>query len=363
MTSVTDAAETLAAAMRRALDLAAAPERPPSPNPRVGCVILDAAGTVVGEGSHRGAGLPHAEVEALAAAGAAARGGTAVVTLEPCHHVGRTGPCTTALLDAGVARVAFSVADPDPVAAGGADALRSAGVEVVDGVLPDEGELLLEAWLHSVRTGRPFVTWKAATTLDGRIAAADGSSRWITGPVARADVHDLRRSVDAIIVGTGTVIADDPALTARDARGEPAGHQPLRVVMGMREIPDGAAILQGDVPALHLRTRDPAEVLAELQARGVRHALVESGPRVAAAFCRAGLVDRLRWYVAPVLLGSGEPVVGDLGIASIAGALRADDARVTQVGGDARIEARLRPAGASPAPHPRVGSAHTTGQE
>ena len=186
-------------AMRRALAIAATAGVPLSPNPRVGCVVLGPDGSVVGEGWHRGAGTPHAEVAALAAAGDRARGATVVVTLEPCNHSGRTGPCVDALLAAGVVRVVLAATDPNPVAAGGARRLRDAGVEVVEGVLADDAVALNPAWTFAMTHARPWVTWKAAATLDGRIAAADGTSRWITSPEARAEVHDLRSQVDAIV--------------------------------------------------------------------------------------------------------------------------------------------------------------------
>jgi diaminohydroxyphosphoribosylaminopyrimidine deaminase/5-amino-6-(5-phosphoribosylamino)uracil reductase len=216
-----------------------------SPNPPVGAVVLDVAGAVVGEGWTSPPGGPHAEVVALRQAGAAARGGTAVVTLEPCRHTGRTGPCTAALLEAGVARVVVACADPTELAGGGAELLRAAGIDVETGVLADEvARGPLEAWLTSRRTGRPFVTWKVAATLDGRSAAADGTSRWITGEPARRDVHRLRGEVDAVLAGSGTVLADDPQLDVRpDLRG-PAERQPLRVVVDTRgRTPVGARVL------------------------------------------------------------------------------------------------------------------------
>ena len=251
------------ALVRRALELAVLGPQA-DPNPRVGAVIVDRDGAVVGEGHHRGAGTPHAEVDALARAGERARGGTAYVSLEPCNHTGRTGPCARALLDAGVARVVHAQSDPGALAGGGADTLRAAGVEVVGGVLEDEALALNRAWTFAIVHGRPMVTWKFAATLDGRSAAADGSSAWITGPLARADVHDLRAECDAVLVGTGTVLADDPHLTVRHADGTLRGRQPLRVVMGLRPPPPTARVLDAAAPTLVLPTRDPAEALAAL---------------------------------------------------------------------------------------------------
>jgi diaminohydroxyphosphoribosylaminopyrimidine deaminase / 5-amino-6-(5-phosphoribosylamino)uracil reductase len=328
-------------AMRRALALAATPGVPLGPNPRVGCVLLAPDGSLVGEGHHRGAGTPHAEIDALARAGARARGATAVVTLEPCDHTGRTGPCSRALLDAGVARVVFAQADPNPLAAGGADTLRAGGVEVEGGLLAAEAAALNEAWTFAVTHGRPFVTWKAAATLDGRIAAADGSSRWITSAAARAEVHELRSAVDAVMVGTGTVLADDPHLAVRREGEVSAGAQPLRVVVGLRDLPAGARVLDDASPTLHLRTHDPAEALDALVAHDVQHVLLEGGPTLAAAFVRAGLVDAVRWYVAPALLGAGAAALADAGMSTISEALRLTVTDVALVGADVRIDARV----------------------
>jgi diaminohydroxyphosphoribosylaminopyrimidine deaminase/5-amino-6-(5-phosphoribosylamino)uracil reductase len=228
------------AAMRRAFELAS--QGPVTGgNPQVGAVLLDAAGTVVAEGWHRGAGTPHAEVDALSKV-ADATGLTAVVTLEPCNHTGRTGPCSVALIEAGVERVVYAISDPGHESAGGAQRLRDAGVEVLGGVLAGEAETFLHVWLTSVRRGRPWVTVKWASTLDGRAAAADGTSKWITGTAARQRVHEQRAASDAILTGTGTVLADDPSLTARGDAGELMPHQPVPVVVGERSIPADAAL-------------------------------------------------------------------------------------------------------------------------
>src|SRR5687768_12654656 len=208
-------------AMRRALALAATPGVPLGPNPRVGCVLLAPDGTTIAEGFHRGAGTAHAEAAALAEAGDAARGATAVVTLEPCDHTGRTGPCSRALVEAGVRRVVYAQRDPNPVAAGGSATLREAGVEVEGGFLEEEARAVNRVWTFAMDHGRPFVTWKFATTLDGRSAAADGTSRWVSSPPARRDTYALRSLCDAILVGTGTVLVDDPQLTVRDEDDRP----------------------------------------------------------------------------------------------------------------------------------------------
>lgn len=319
------------AAMRRALDLAASADAPLHPNPHVGCVLLGPDGESVAEGVHRGAGTPHAEVVAIAGAGHRARGATAVTTLEPCDHTGRTGPCSQALIDAGVARVVVAQRDPNPVAAGGLERLRAAGVEVEAGVLADEAAHLNPAWTFAHSHGRPFVTWKLAATLDGRSAAADGTSRWITSSAARHDAHALRARCDTVLVGTGTALVDDPRL---DVRGVPVtGDQPMRVVMGTRELRPGSRIVDGAAPTVHLRTREPAAALRSLYLDHDRHhVLLEGGPTLAAAFLRAGLVDEVVSYIAPALLGSGPSAVGDLGIGTIGDALRLRTTDVTVLG-------------------------------
>ena len=354
------ASETERRAMRRAVEVSAGVLGTTSPNPPVGAVVLSASGDVVGEGASRPAGGAHAEVVALEQAGERARGGTAVVTLEPCAHTGRTGPCTTALLEAGISRVVVACSDPTELAGGGAEALRSAGIDVETGVLADEVALgPLEAWLGSQRLGRPYVTWKYAATLDGRSAAADGTSRWVTGEQSRADVHRLRGEVDAVVAGVGTVLADDPLL---DVRPSP-GHQPLRVVVdGKGRTPLTARCLAGDHPALvvtgpllddagyprtaQVPTHDDGELdLAALLAllkdeHGVVSVLLEGGPTLAGAFVRAGLVDRVVGYVAPALLGDGRAALGPAGVGTIGAMhrLRLDD--VTRTGEDVRLTLR-----------------------
>jgi diaminohydroxyphosphoribosylaminopyrimidine deaminase/5-amino-6-(5-phosphoribosylamino)uracil reductase len=308
-----------------------------SPNPPVGAVVLDANGEVVGVGATQPPGGPHAEVMALTAAGERARGGTAVVTLEPCSHHGRTPPCTDALQAAGVARVHYAVADPNPKAAGGGAVLRAAGIEATEGLLGQEGARgPLRAWLHFVRTGRPHVTWKYAATLDGRVAAADGTSRWISSEESRAQVHELRTKIDAIMVGTGTVRVDDPQLTAR---GITTARQPLRVVVGTSEPPSEAKVFDDAAETVHVRTHDPDEVLAELAKRGVVDVLLEGGPTLVGAFVKAGRVDRVLAYLAPKLLGAGPVALADAGVATITGAVGLVLEEVTMCGPDVRISA------------------------
>jgi diaminohydroxyphosphoribosylaminopyrimidine deaminase / 5-amino-6-(5-phosphoribosylamino)uracil reductase len=303
------------------------------PNPPVGAVILDASGEVAGVGGTEPTGGPHAEVVALRRAGELASGGTAVVTLEPCNHHGRTPPCVDALVAAGISRVVYAVADPNPEAAGGAARLTQTGVEVRSGVMGDVVERgTLREWLHKQRTGRPHVTWKFAASVDGRSAAADGTSQWITGEAARADVHRRRAAADAIVVGTGTVFVDDPALTARLPNGSLADRQPLRVVVGEREISSEAKILNDDSRTMLIRTHDPHEVMQALTDR--TDVVLEGGPTLAGAFLRAGVVDRILAYVAPILLGGPVTVVDDVGVSTIGKAFRWRFDGVEQFGPD-----------------------------
>ncbi|MBC2935084.1 bifunctional diaminohydroxyphosphoribosylaminopyrimidine deaminase/5-amino-6-(5-phosphoribosylamino)uracil reductase RibD [Nocardioides sp. zg-1228] len=321
--------------MRRALAIAVAPGVPLGPNPRVGCVVLAPDGSTIAEGFHRGAGTPHAEAAALAEAGEAARGATAVVTLEPCDHTGRTGPCSEALVAAGVRRVVYAQADPNPAASGGDRRLRDAGVDVESGLLAAEAEAVNRVWTFAVIHARPFVTWKFATSLDGRSAAADGTSRWVSSRAARLDTHRLRAQCDTMLVGTHTVEVDDPQLTVRDELDRPVAIQPLRAVMGLRDLAPDRRVLDDRAETVHLRTRDPHEALARLRALDRQHVFLEGGPSLARAFLQADLVDEVVAYVAPMLLGAGTSAVADLGIETIADArhLRVDDVHVLP-GGD-----------------------------
>lgn len=285
-----------------------------SPNPPVGAVIVDGNGNLVGRGATEPAGGWHAEIVALNEAGERARGGHAFVTLEPCNHTGRTGPCAQALIKAGVTRVDYLFADPFQPASGGAETMRAAGIEVRGPYLPHPGAMpswapvqSVEAWLRGVKNQRPHVILKLAATVDGRVAAKDRTSQWITGEVARRHAHSRRAQVDAIVVGTGTVLADDPKLTARDTAGNnlPAERQPLRVVMGTTPVPPEAALFAQPGETLVLATHDIHDVLRELYERDIVTVLVEGGPTIAAAFLNAGVVDEVNLYAAPALLGAG----------------------------------------------------------
>jgi diaminohydroxyphosphoribosylaminopyrimidine deaminase / 5-amino-6-(5-phosphoribosylamino)uracil reductase len=325
------------ALMKRAIDLAGAVRGTTSPNPWVGCVVLpDNSGRPGAESCFEGAtappGGPHAEATAWRAAGDRAKGSTLYTTLEPCPHQGRTPPCTDAIVASGVRRVVVGILDPDPSVSGrGVELLREAGIEVTVGVAGVEVEEQLAAYLTHRRTGRPFVILKLAATMDGRIAAPDGSSRWITGPESRNDAHELRRMSDAVLVGAATVRTDDPQLTVRT---EPApSRQPLRVVLG--KVPEGSRVL----PAVEL-TGEPGEVLDELGGRGVLQLLVEGGARVAAAFHRAKVVDRYVLYLAPALFGGDDavPLFAGAGAATMEQLWRGTVISVERLGNDVRME-------------------------
>lgn len=322
--------------MLLAIEASTAAQGVSSPNPPVGAVILDADGAVAGVGHTQPVGGPHAEVMALKQAGPAARGGTAVVTLEPCHHTGRTGPCSAALLDAGVAAVYFAVADPNPHAAGGAAALTAAGVPAVGGVAEDAARRgPLAPWLFRQQRGRPMVTAKIAATLDGRVAAADRTSQWITGPQAREHAHAQRARLDAIVIGTGTALADDPSLTARRPDGSLYPHQPARVVVGTRELPAATKLRDARAPLVQVRSRDPHAVLAALP--DALWVLVEGGPGIIGAFLAAGLVDQVQAYLAPTILGDGHPAVLDRSVTTLTQAHRFDRESVAELGDDLLI--------------------------
>jgi len=289
--------------MQVALELAA--QGPRSLNPQVGCLIVDASGDVVGRGFHRGAGTAHAEVLALSEAGPRARGATAVVTLEPCRHTGRTGPCTTALMDAGIARVVYAQSDPTPHASGGGAVLRDAGIDVVSGVRAQDAQRLTRGWTSVQLLGRPYITLKCAMSMDGRVSDLSGGPTSITGEESRRWAHAERARTDAIIVGTGTVLADNPALTARLADGSLAARQPLRVVVGTRPVPQTSRALDDATPTLMVGSHDPHELMRALVQAGVQEAVVEGGPTLAGVLLRADLVDSVVWLIGPMLLGAG----------------------------------------------------------
>jgi len=359
--------------MRRALALAERGWGRVSPNPLVGAVVLDVAGEVVGEGWHGGPGSPHAEVMALAAAGPRARGGTVVVTLEPCNHTGRTGPCTQALIDARVARVIAATFDPNPIVdGGGVAALRERGVEVDVGTCGDDARRINGAFERHVTTGRPFVVLKTAATLDGKTAAADGTSKWITSEQAREDAQRLRAWSDAIVVGSRTVLEDDPALTLR-APSLAAARPPMRVVVDtVGRVPAGRRLFDGSAPTLVATTERAADdrvaswrsagaevvvldrdrddavsldaLLETLGKRDVQGVLVEGGATLAWSFVRDALLDRVVLYLAPAIAGGTHAagvVAGD-GFSPIETALPLRFTSVRRVGPDLRVEADVQ---------------------
>lgn len=345
--------DALATLMAEAIGLASLHR--PHPNPRVGAIVLDPSGRIVARGAHEGPGLPHAERLALAAAGEAARGGVLVVTLEPCVHTGRTPPCTEAVIASGVRTVVVGALDPDDRVAGrGITALAAAGIEVRTGVASDEVEAMDPGYFHHRRTGRPRVVLKAALTLDGQVAAADGSSQWITGPEARADGHRLRAEVDAILVGAGTVIADNPRLTVRLAGLDAPQPRPV-VIVGRRPLPAGAALWERNplivapapisVPSGSVIVADGGDgrvhlgaALEGIGAEGVLDLLVEGGPTLAGALWEAGLVDHAVWYVAARIAGGVGRAVFDRSFPTLSASRPVDILSVVRLGSDLRVE-------------------------
>ena len=294
------------ASMRRAITLAEMGLGKTSPNPIVGAVIIDAEGLIIGEGFHnRMAAVDHAEVVAIKSADGKSKGATMVVTLEPCNHTGSTGPCVQAILDAGIATVVYAVTDPNEEASGGADALRAAGIGVIKDVLEKEAAYANRAWLTKISKGRPYFTWKVATTLDARVAASDGTSQWITNESSRANVQLLRRQADAILVGTNTVITDNPLLIPR---GDFVGytHNPIRVICGEQELPREAQIFDDLAQTVVVKTKNLDLLVERLGDLPLNHVLVEAGPTLGSAMVDHGLIDELIIYQAPSLLGSGK---------------------------------------------------------
>ena len=325
--------------MQRAIALSENGLARTAPNPIVGAVIVGKDGSVIAEGFHdRASSADHAEVVALKIAGDKARGATMYVTLEPCNHTGTTGPCTNAIIDAGIATLIFAVADPNPVASGGAATLKAAGIEVVAGVGQDEAAYSNRAWLTKIIKGRPFITWKVAATLDGKVAALDGTSKWITNEASRADVQKVRRSVDAIMVGTQTVIADDPHLVPRDGI---EGANPLRIVCGTQDLPKSAKVFDSAAPTKVIASKDLEVIAAELLATGVNHILLESGPTLASAMLHGCMLDELMIYQGPSLLGAGKNFVADLGALTLDHAMRMPRVSTETFGDDVKSVYRI----------------------
>jgi diaminohydroxyphosphoribosylaminopyrimidine deaminase/5-amino-6-(5-phosphoribosylamino)uracil reductase len=329
-------------AMQRAIALAEKGLGKTAPNPIVGAVIIDAAGSVVGEGFHDRVNSPdHAEVVAIKAAGNKAAGATIVVTLEPCNHTGSTGPCVQAIIAAGITTVVFAVTDPNESAAGGAAALRAAGITVIEGVLKDEAAFSNRAWLMKIKKNRPFFTWKVATTLDAKVAATDGTSKWITNETSRADVQVLRRQADAILVGTNTVIADDPHLIPR---GDFAGYgaNPIRVICGEQTLPTAAKVFDNAADTVVVASKDLDVLVENLNELGVNHVFVEAGPTLGSAMLDHCLLDELIMYQAPSLLGSGKQFFIFDYPSTISNQMRLDHISTQVLAGDVKSVYRIR---------------------
>ena len=300
--------------MARAIELSQLGLGRTFPNPIVGALLVSESGEILGEGFH--AGSAHAEIEALSDSASKsndARGSTMYVTLEPCSHYGKTPPCTLALIEAGVARVVFAVKDPNPTAQGGESDLTAAGVKVISNVLHDEARESNRSWLQKIETGRPFLIWKIASTIDGYSAALDGSSQWITSEESRKAVQELRAESDAIVVGTGTALLDNPTLIPRnDIR------RPMRIVLGTRSIPDNFNLLDGQARTIFLKTRDLDVFISSLIELQVNQVLIESGSGLGTALLRAKLIDEIHWYQAPTILGTGRKAIGEMGVTALA---------------------------------------------
>jgi len=315
------------AAMARAIDCARLGLGQTYPNPIVGAVITSATGEVLSQGFHQGA--DHAEVIAINAANELPEGSIIYITLEPCNHHGKTPPCVDAIIKSGIKKVVYAVSDPNPTAAGGAERLREAGIEVQSGIGEIQARLENRAWLTKIEQGRPRITWKIAATMDGKVAASDSSSKWITGELARADVARMRSHVDCIVTSTVTVIADDPAMTSKGV-----GKNPVRVVMGNGEIAANMQILNSEAETILIKSRNFADLLALANDRGFNQLLIESGPTFGTALLREDLIDEIVLFQAPKLLGSGTPAIGDLGITNISEGLDFQILDVEIIGSD-----------------------------
>ena len=310
---------SIEAAMRRANELSLFGLGLTYPNPIVGAVVIDDVGNLISEGFHSRANHgAHAEVNALDAAGEKAKGATLVVTLEPCNHYGKTPPCVERIIKSGIKKVVYAISDPNKVASGGAKSLQNSGIEVIQDILLKEVEFSNRAWLKKIRTGNVYITLKLASSIDGKIAAQDGSSKWITSESARADVALLRSECDAIVTGTGTVLADNPALTVRNIdRNGITDFKPARVVIGNRLVPEEAEIRKGSAVTHYLQNHDLSQLLQLASENDWNRILVEAGPGLTTAVMRSGLVDEIFLYQAPTFLGGNKSMVTDLGVTNI----------------------------------------------
>ena len=328
-------------AMQRAIALSEKGLGKCAPNPIVGAVILDASGKIVSEGFHdRMTSKDHAEVVAIKSAGDLAKGATMVVTLEPCSHVGNTGPCAEAIIAAGISTVVFAVSDPNAVASGGADVLRAAGIKVVDGVMAKEASYANRAWLTKIKKNRPFFIWKVATTLDAKIAACDGTSKWISNETSRSDVQRLRRESDAILVGTNTVVVDNPNLIPR---GEFSGFSsnPIRIIFGEGNVPADSKVFDSAAETVQVKSRDLSELVSKLNGLDINQVFVEAGTTLASAMVAGGLMDELVIYQAPALLGSGKPFFADDSVSTIEDQMRLEHISTEVLAGDVKSVYRI----------------------
>jgi len=318
------------AAMARAIDCARLGLGKTFPNPIVGAVITSATGEVLSEGFHQGG--DHAEVIALNSVKEIPAGSIIFISLEPCNHHGKTPPCVDAIIDSGIKKVVYAVSDPNPIASGGAERLRAAGIEVESGIGEEQARLENRAWLTKMELGRPRITWKIASTMDGKVAASDGTSKWITGDLARTDVARMRSQVDGIVTSTATVIADDPLLTSKGF-----GKNPVRIVMGATPLSAKMQISGDAAETVLIKSRNFDDLLSLAEERGFNELLIESGPTFGTALLRANLVDEIVLFQAPMLLGSGTPSIGDLGITNISGRLDFEISDVEMIGSDLKI--------------------------
>ncbi len=308
-----------------------------APNPNVSAALYSSDGSFIAEGAHnRLLSTDHAEIVAIKKAGEAARGATIVVSLEPCNHIGTSGSCVDAIIHAGIAKVIYAVQDPNPIAAGGADRLKAAGVEV-EFVASKQLLETQRAWLHRISTGLPYFIWKVAATLDGCVAASDGTSQWITSPESREDVQYLRAQSDAILIGTGTALADNPTLRPRID----GARSPIRIVMGNREVPQDFNLHDNGSETLFIKGHDIASLLEALQGRDINQVLVEAGPTLGSALFAAGVIDEIVLYQAPVLLGNGKSWLEDIGVTTIKDAYVLSAPSITACGPDFKFRYRV----------------------
>jgi diaminohydroxyphosphoribosylaminopyrimidine deaminase/5-amino-6-(5-phosphoribosylamino)uracil reductase len=318
------------AAMQRAIDLARLGLGMTYPNPIVGAVIIDSKGVLISEGFHQGA--EHAEVVAISGAESIPSGSTLFISLEPCNHFGKTPPCVDAIISAGISRVIYAIDDPNPIAAGGADRMKASGIEVMSGMSAASARFVNRDWLTKINKNRPRFMWKIASTMDGKISAVDGTSKWITSQASRADVAKMRSQTDAILTSTGTVIADDPLLTSKGA-----GKNPLRIVMGTRAITSDAKVRSSDAETLFIQSNRFEDLLKLCNDRGFNQVMVESGPLFGTALLKEGLIDEIVLFQAPTFLGSGTNSIGDLGIQTMSDRLDFTIADLKNIGTDVKI--------------------------